>query len=317
MQLELFQGPHILLIRCLAALEEGDLRGAGEALGGLDSRAAAADRACLASIEERLPTIRSAEEVHAVFEAALACPAAPGEIAADTWFGLYARQVAAALDAGGAIRFRGWGALHFELAAGRVEAALRSGQRLVSICEEGWAALEAARVAFAAGEAERAVRLVVIGCLREGGAPDPGPPRITPARTVVLDPPPAALPRLPRPIEDLWDDVEGHQLPGPVSAWIPAAAIIDGIVSSSLLGWSVDLQGSGFDPTGPEPAGESPAHGFLRALLAAHHARSTVARAGVAACGDAELAARRRMRALAPTLLARYLARLGGAPARR
>jgi hypothetical protein len=317
MQLELFQGPHVPLIRCLTALEEGDVRGAREALGALDSDAATADRTRLAHIEARLPMTRRAEEIHATFEAALAPGGVPGEIASNAWFKLYARQLAAALDTDPAIRFRGWCALHFELATGRTEAARRSGQRLVSGCDAAWATLEAARVAFAAGEAARGTRLVVIACLREGGALDPDPPRIDPVLSPALNPPPGALPRFPRSIEDLWDGVESLQLPGPASAWVPAAGVIQGTFSPSLLGWSVDLEESGFDPAGPEPAGEAPARGFLRALLAARHARATGASAGPTSCGEVELAARRRMRAIAPALLALYLARLGDGPARR
>jgi hypothetical protein len=317
MQLDLFQGPHVPLIRCLAALEEGDVCGAREALGVLEGDAAAADRTRLGLIEARLPTTRSADEVHATFEAALAAGDSPGEIPSETWFKLYARHLADALHTGPAIRFRGWCALHFELAAGRTEAALRGGQRLVSVCDTGWASLEAARAAFAAGEAESAARLVVIACLREGGALDPDPPRIAPGPGPALTPPPGTLPRLPRSIEDLWDGVERLQLPGPASAWVPAVGIIDGIFSPSLLGWSVDLHGSGFDPIGPGHISEPPAREFIRALLAARHARAVQASAGPTTCGDAELAARRRMRAIAPALLARYLARLDGAPARR
>ncbi len=321
MQLELFRGPHIPLTRCLAALEAGDVHGAREALdtGEFDGRADT-DRARLAFIAARVPPIGaeysiSPQQVHAAFEAALQGRdpvSGPGEIPAETWFRGYARHVAAALEAGSGPCFRGWCALHFELAAGRPEAALRSGQRLLSACDQGWAVLEAARAAWAAGEPERAARLVLVACLKDQGGLDPAPPRIAAAPLPGLNPPPGAVPRFPPVMEDLWTEVEVLELPGPASPWVPAVGIIDGVFAPSLLGWSVDLEGSGFDPSDPATAGEPAAREFLRALLAARHARVGTPVAARAGFGEAELAARRRMKPLAPTLLARYLARLGG-----
>jgi len=66
-QLELFSGPHLPMMRCLASLEGGDVQAACEALGGV----ASADRDRLAALAARLPAARAAREVHAAFEAAL------------------------------------------------------------------------------------------------------------------------------------------------------------------------------------------------------------------------------------------------------
>ncbi len=324
MQIELFRGPHLPLIRCLAALEEGDVRGAREALADLDSDSrATADRTRLGLIEARVPALGagltiSPEEVHAAFAAALEpqAPSNPGAIPTEAWFRLYARHVAATLETGASACFRNWYGLHFELAAGRSDAALRRGQRLLATCDEGWAALEAARAAWVAGEEGRAARLVLVACLKLDGDVSPAPPRISTARTPALNPPPGLLPRLPRRIEDLWDHAEALGLPPPASAWVPAVGIIDGIFSQPLLGWSVELEGSGFDPAGPVPADEQGPRAFLRALLAARQARALAPGTGGAGYGEAELAARLRMKRIAPELLARYLARLGGVSTR-
>jgi hypothetical protein len=156
---------------------------------------------------------------------------------------------------------------------------------------------------------------VVFACLKDGAALESAPPSIAPATAHELDPPPGALPRLAPTIGDLWDEVEALDLPGPASAWVPAVGIIDGVFSPSLLGWSVDLEGSGFNPTGPAPAEESTPRAFVRALLAARQARAVTPAPARTGCGEAELSARLRMNRLAPRLLGRYLARLGGRPA--
>lgn len=321
-QLDLFHGPHLPLMRCLAALDEGDLRRAGEALAGAEPGSrAAADRERLAAIDAALSRSVDGgplppEQVHAAFAAALTEGAArcgPGEIPPESWFRSYARHIAAALETAAGARFRGWCALHFALAGGDSAGALRSGLRLVSRCDEGWAWLETARVAWAVGEAERAARWVIFACLKDDGGVDPAPPRIATVAASALNPPPGALPRLPRAVEDLWAEVEALDLPGPASAWVPAVGIIDGTFPPSLLGWSTDLAGSGFDPAEPSPGGEPEPRTFLRALVAARRARSAAAGTGY---GHAELSARVEMKRLAPSLLARYLARLSGGPPR-
>ncbi len=155
-QLELFSGPHLPVMRCLAALDAGDLRGACEALGGVES----ADRDRLATLEARLAAATAAREVHAAFEAALVGP--PAQVPAESWFRLYARRLAASLRPEPAARLRGWAGLHFRLAAGDGPEALGDAQRLVGACRRGWAWLEAARIAWAVGEAERAARWLVV-----------------------------------------------------------------------------------------------------------------------------------------------------------
>lgn len=303
-QLELFSGPHLPLMGCLAALEAGDVRGAREALAGVES----VDRDRLAAIEARLSAATAASEIHAAFEAALA--GAPGQIPEESWFRLYARLVAPSLEAEPVSRLRGWSGLHFRWTAGDGPEALRDAQRLVSASREGWAWLEAARIAWAVGEEARAARWLVVACMKDQEGLEPQPPRIAPAATRLLDPPAGAVPRLPQAVEDLWGEVEALDLPGPPSAWVPALGIIDGLFSPSLLGWSADLKDSGFDPAGAPPSGERPPRAFLRALLAARQARAA-APGTPTRHGEAELAARRAMKAVAPTLLARYLARLG------
>ena len=98
--------------------------------------------------------------------------------------------------------------------------------------------------------------------------------------------------------------------------WVPAVGMIDGVFGPSLLGWSVDLHGSGFNPTDSPPSGEPAPRTFLRALVAARQARAAMPPAARTGYGEAELTARLRMKRLAPQLLARYLARLGRGPAR-
>ena len=320
-QLELFRGAHLPIMRCLAALEAGDLREARTALDtAAPDRGVASDRHRLATLEARLfrashDGAMSPEALHAAFEEARA-PRDAGEIPTESWFRLYARHMAAALEVEAGGRFRGWCTLHFLLAAGRPDAALRSAPRLLSGCGQAWAWLEAARAAAAAGDLERARRWVLVACLREQEVLEPAPPALAHSGVVGLDPPPGPLPRLPSAIEALWEAVEGLDLPGPASAWVPAVGITDGVFAPPLLGWSVELADAGFDPVGAAPAEEPAPRAFVRALLAARRARAATPPAPPAGCGPAELAARLDMKRLAPRLLTRYLARLSGERAR-
>lgn len=321
MQLELFRGAHLPIMRCLAALEAGDLREARAALDpAMSDRGVARDRDRLAALESRLsansPGAPPPEAVHAAFEAAVP-PGDAGAIPADSWFRLYARHLAAALEVEAGRRFRGWCALHFLLAASRSDAALRSAPRLLSGCGQAWAWLEAARAAAAAGDLDRARRWVLVACLRAEEALEPAPPALAHSGVVGLDPPPGVLPRLPPAIEALWEAVEGLDLPGPASAWVPAVGITDGVFAPPLLGWSIELADAGFDPVGATPAEEPAPRAFVRALLAARRARAAMPPSPPAGCGPAELAARLDMKRLAPRLLVRYLARLGGERASR
>ena len=82
-QLELFHGPHLPLMRCLAALEAGDVGRAREALAAAEPGSPmATDRQRLAAIEARLARAVvggscSPQEVHVAFEAALGVRALP------------------------------------------------------------------------------------------------------------------------------------------------------------------------------------------------------------------------------------------------
>ena len=87
MQLDLFSGDHVPLLRCHAALDRGDLRDARTALADAAARAKEAALAeWLWTLEARLPSAGrpsadeaadpddAAEAVHAAFEAALTGP---------------------------------------------------------------------------------------------------------------------------------------------------------------------------------------------------------------------------------------------------
>ncbi|MGH7266953.1 MAG: hypothetical protein ACREMB_19195 [Candidatus Rokuibacteriota bacterium] len=308
-QLELFVGAHVPLTRCLAALEDGDLNAAQQALAGATpSPGAAVDRGRLAAIEASAPRIGDAgsipaAEVHQVFEAALTAddlPSTAGAIPVESWFRLYARYIAAALDAGTVTRFRGWYAVDFLLGAADFDAALRSAGHLIRTSPEGPGWLEAARAVGVAGDRQRAKSWLTQACLDCHDPLDPAPPRIDPSGIAALDPPRDALPRFPTNVEDLWTEVEELGLPGPASCWVPSVGIIDGVLDPSL-----------FDQDAHPPGRCEAPRAFFRALLAALDARSR-APLPLIQPGDAEKVHRDVMKRLAPGLLARYLARLEG-----
>jgi hypothetical protein len=312
-QLELFHGPHVPLLAALAALERGHLGAAREALGSTEDPAARVDAERLAAIDAAPSSV---EQVHAQFESALAERiGAPSAIGQPTWWRLYAGQVATALASDPSRRFRGWCGIHYALATGtgRPDAG-----PLVASSRAPWAWLEASRAAWAAGEPERARRWLAVACLRDDQGIAPDPPPIAPSLLPPLNPPADALPRLPTEIEDLWTEAADLNLPGPPSSWVPVLLIIDGKLSASLLGWNAELAGSGFDPAGTAPPEEPAPRAFLRALLRAREARSADLSSGPGRYGATEVAARQRMRQVAPALLERYLTRLGGGtPARQ
>lgn len=336
MQLDLFQGAHLPLVRARVALEAGDIRGACGALSGASDRESAQLSARLALLEQQLlgrpgsgphpspesnadsnsgsnPNSPSAEEVHAAFAAAsereLTPAPRPGPIPPSEWFRFYAGLVAEALAAAPDRRFRGWCGLDWELAAGRTRAALARAEALGDAVEP-WTRLEAARAAQAAGDDRRARAWILAACLRSRAPLDPLPPALVASGCRALDGPDAALPRLPAPIEALWIDAEDLGLPEPASAWIPALGVLEGVFPIAELCAPDVVAAAAFDAGGPAPAREPAAHGFLRALVAARAARVRE-RPGGSGCGAAELEARGRMRRAAGALLERYLEQLG------
>jgi hypothetical protein len=317
-QLDLFQGDHIPLTRCRAALARGELAAGRAILASFPGDGPeAADAARLAALEEGLAGATrdpaAPELVHDAFERALGGVAKPGVLAGASWFQVYAGCLAQALGGAWEASFRGWRRLHFLLAARGVAEALREAERLAaSPAAPPGAWLEAARAAFAAGEEALGLRLVVEACLRAEGALEPDPPPLAPSPLAALNALPGILPRLPAAIEDLFSDAGELGLPGGTAAWVPALGALSGSFSTALLGRFCDPPES--NAPSPAPAGEPAPRAFLRALLAARRAREALPATSI--CSDDELRARARMRAAAPPLLARYLASLGspGAP---
>ena len=86
--------------------------------------------------------------------------------------------------------------------------------------------------------------------------------------------------------------------------------MLDRLAPPSPAYWKEVGSVVGFDPGGSSPPGESPARAFLRGLLAAYRAREREP-GRVGSRGEAELAARRRIKALSPALFARYMADVG------
>jgi hypothetical protein len=300
------------------ALHEADLASARAALADVEPAGPLAlDRDRLTALHARLPSLedsRAADPValHAAFEAVLTgCEFPEGGVSPEDWFQLYGRYIATAMERVPDREFRGWFAVHFWLGLGSPPDALRAARHLVIALPAGRAWVEAARAAHAAGEGEPGTRWLLVSCVASPSGLDPRPPRLVDAETTALNRPPLRLPELPERIRALWEEVEGLELPGPASAWVPALGIINGAFSPSLLGWKADLRAAGFDSDGDPSPAEPPPHAFLRALIAALRARSVAAGHGGAAYPAGELDARRVMRRLAPELLERYLKRLG------
>ncbi len=344
MQLELFQGDHLPLLRAHAALDAGDFRRAHEALasvvGGPEAartveRLAALEALVLHSGES--PPIPP-HHVHALFEEAFARSASTGQdprrstVEPSDWFRLYAAHLAAALAPTPARRFRGWCALHFELAARRPLAALAVAERLVSTPPTewaavdraaprasaslgGWAWLEAAPAAHAAGDAERSRRWTLVACLVSAESLEPAPPRLEPTGRSELNAPESLLPRLPNALEDLWTDAFVLGLAEPASAWVPGLGVLDGVFPLVDLRSVAVAQGAHFDLERPAPPHESPPRSFLRALVAARELRGWRTRSAgervVDRCGALELRARAAMKDAAPALFERYMRTLG------
>ena len=319
MQLELFHGDHLPLSRARTALEEGDFRRAHEELGsagaGTDA-ARTADR--LAQLEGLLLGPGESlgpppERVHTTFEQAFAAAPSPTRdpVGASSWFRLYAAHMAAALAPTPARRFRGWCALHFELAAGRPKAALAGAERLISqAAPAGWAWLEAARVAYAGEEAERARRWTLAACLSSHEALDPAPPQLAPTGRGELDAPESPLPELPSAVEDLWTEAFVLGLSEPLCAWVPALGVLEGVLLAADLRSAEVTQTAAFDLDRAAPPDEPSSRSFLRALVAAREARARETQTP-GGCGTLELRARAAMKRASPALFERYLAALG------
>ena len=318
-QLELFEGEHLAIAKCREALRRGDLRCArGAFRRAVPESPEGEDVKRLTEIEKLLVLgsgwiAAQPDTVHAAFEAMLGQQGGigPGRLESSDWFRLYGFGMSRALSRSPEQRFRGWCALHFALAAELPVEALRHGERLVSVCREGWAWLEAARAAVAAQDEDRARRWMLVACLTAQGPLDPEPPPILPARTAALNPATEFLPRFPRELADLWSTVEELEVPPPASAWLPVVGILDGALGPSLLVAPDVLEHTGFNPYGEPPTREAAPRAFVRALLAARRAREADPATRAGTCGDRELAQRVEMRALAPVLFDRYLARLG------
>jgi hypothetical protein len=314
-QLELFQGGHLPLFRARAALEEGDLRRAHEELGNA-AAGPTADR--LARLEGLLLGPGESlgpppDRVHTIFEQAFATAPNPTRdpIGAPIWFRLYAAHVVAALAPTPARRFRGWCAVHFELAAGRLRPALAGAERLISeAAPAGWAWLEAARAAHANGDAARANRWTLAACLSSCEALEPAPPQLAPTGRGELDAPESALPELPSEVENLWTEAFVLGLSEPVCAWVPSLGVLDGIFLVVNLRSAEVAQAAAFDLDQPAPPDEPASRSFLRALVAAREASARETRAA-GRCGALELRARAAMKRANPALFERYLAALG------
>jgi len=317
-QLELFQGDHLPLFRAHAALDEGDFHRAHEELGNAGAGANAARTADrLARLEGLLlgpgeSPGPSPDRVHTIFEKAFATGPQPARdpIGALSWFRLYAAHMAAALAPTPTRHFRGWCAVHFELAARRPGAALAAAERLISeAAPAGWAWLEAARAAHASGEAERSERWTLVACLASREALDPARPRLAPTGRDEFDAPESALPELPSAVEDLWTEAFVLGLSEPVCAWVPSLGVLGGVLLVADLRSAEVTQATAFDPDRPAPPDEPTSRSFLRALVAARDARARETQAP-GRCGTLELRARATMKRASPALFERYLAAL-------
>lgn len=321
MQLELFQGDHLPIFRARAALAEGDLRGAYEALRGANAgpemARAAQQLARLESLllRRRDSLVRAPDAVHAAFEKALETGGKPSgdPIGAAGWFRLYADTMAETLASTPAQPFRGWCTMHFALAAGKPDAALAAAERMIpkpGESADGWIWLEAARAAHASSRHQDGNRWALVACLTARGALDPAPPRLDPKGLHALDAPDLALPELPRALEELWAVASDLDLPEPACAWVAALGVLEDVFAETDLRSAGVMQPTGFDLDAVAPADEPAPRAFLRALVAAREARGLGA-GQPGRCGKLELSARAAMKRAAPALFQRYLAGLG------
>lgn len=306
-QLALFEGSHVPRTAAREALSRGEL---GEACAQLMPLAGAtAEAADAARLERITSALRQASEdpvttLHAAFASALATAEPRGFLSDAEWFRLYAQCLARALAAQPARRFRGWFGAHFALATGEVEMARHAAHRIVEIQPPGPAWLEASRVAFDLGEDASARSWVHAACLDGPTELAPEPPALDHLGVSALDAAPP-LPRLPGPVEDLFETARAlDDLPGRRTRWVAVLGEIDRVLAPAASGGGEPTESYATDEDGP-PA-------FLVALRAARRSRERDGARGDGRCSDRELRARKRMHRLAPALLARYLRGLGG-----
>ena len=304
-QLPLFEGSHIPHTAAREALSRGELGEARAYLARLShAPAEAADAARLERIDSALREARERPiaTVHAAFASALGTEEPRGFLSDDEWFRAYAQHLARAFDAEPVGCFRGWLGAHFSFAAGDAGAAWQASLRIVELAPPGTAWIEAARLAFELGEGESAQAWIHGACLGSLVDLSVEPPAFERCGVPRLDAA-AALPRLPPPIEDLFDAARAlEDLPGPRSQWVAVVGEIDRVLAPR----------SPSDAEPPEsPSGGDAAREFLAALRAARRSRERDGPRGGSRCSDRELRSRRRMQRLAPALFERYLRALG------
>lgn len=299
-QLSLFEGSHLPYTAAREALSRGRIEEAHAQLARASGATPeAADATRLEQIAARLPagSQTSVDSVHEAFLAALAAVEPRGLLSNAEWFSLYARRVAAALDAEPGPPFRGWLGAHFALVGGEAEEARSSARRIIESLPPGPAWTEAARIAFELGDAVTAREWIHAACLDSAIEFSPEPPALEHCGVPALDSP-RSLPRLPASVENLFDVALAlEDLPGPRMGWVVGE--VDRVLGPA--------KASEQEPTeGGADEGDA-ARAFLAALRAARRSRERDGARRPDRCSDRELRARRRMQRLAPALLERYL----------
>ena len=306
-QLALFEGFHLPRTAAREALARGELGKARAQLAQLpDTTQEAADAARLERITSalRAPTEDPVGTLHDAFISALAKTEPRGFLSDAEWFRFYAQRMAGALEAEPGRRFRGWLGVHFAFVGGEVDAAQRRAARIVESLPPGSTWIEAARLAFAFGEAAKAREWIRTACLDSPIDLAPEPPALELCEVPALDAAPP-LPLLPARFDDAFEAARAlDDLPGPWTRWVAVVAEIDHALAP-------------VDPSNDEPlealaSDGDAARAFLAALRAARRSRERDGARGPDRCSDRELRARRRMQRLAPVLLGRYLRGLHG-----
>ena len=243
------------------------------------------------------------ETVHAAFASALAMAEPRGFLANTEWFRSYAQRLARSLAADPARRFRGWLGAHFSLVAGEADTARQAARRIVETQPPGAAWLEASRIAFHLGDAAGARSWLHAACLEGSTDISPEPPALEASGVYVLEAS-LSLPRLPAPVEDLFEAVRSlDDLPGRRARWVAVLGEIDRVLAPAVAGDG--------EPDQSRAPDDDEARSFLVALRAARRSRERDGARGPDRCSDRELRARRRMQRISPVLFARYLRGLG------
>jgi len=335
-QLALFQGAHVPRKAARDALWRGDLDAARAQLARVAHAAEeAADAVRLERVAAGLRRAASddpAAAVHDAFAAALAEPGPAGFLTEADWLGLYARRLAEVLAPQPARCFRGWPGAHFAFAGGLRDAAREAARRIVESEPPGPAWIEAARLAFEGGDAAVAQAWIHTACLESPDELAPEAPGLEPCGVPALDAAPEP-PRLPAPVEDLFDLARNlDDLPGPRTRWVAVLGEIDRVLAPKDTAAGAPEAATEAEaapgPDGVTPAraapdrsgaagaaeagDEDPPRAFLAALRAARRSRERDHTRGPEHCSDRELRARRRMQRIAPVLLERYVQGLRG-----